>query len=344
MKFNYLSLEKSTSYSYFVIPKQLVKDPKFKKISTDAKLLYSLLMDRASLSISNGWIDDSNHVYIIYSTKEIMEDLGCSINSVTKFFKELTTFGLVEKIRQGLNRPDLIYVKDFTEEIKDEESLNSIESAGSSDSQNLGIRIHKNCESSFTKIVNQDSQKLGTNKTDINNTKKNKTNSSGSSTKLKVSDISEESCFSETAATADIISSVFDEKDISLSGKYFVNKWKSMNCSLDLIRLAIQDNLFRKDKLQLKHVDATLTEWFESGITSTDEATVYMQKQHEANKCAYRKEQSSTKRNVLKTGAEAGIKADSYIKPEETLIMNDAENEYSDAIFDLFSEVGINSV
>ncbi|MCQ2503719.1 MAG: replication initiator protein A [Saccharofermentans sp.] len=344
MKFNYLSLEKSTSYSYFVIPKQLVKDPKFKKISTDAKLLYSLLMDRASLSIRNGWIDDNNHVYIYYTNNEIIEDLGCSKNTVTKLMQELVSIGLVEKIKQGLNRPDKIYVKDFTDEIETESSENSIKSTVLPESQNLGVRNPKIWDSGIPLFVNQESQNLGANKTDINNTKKNKTNSSGSSTKLKVSDISEESCFSETAATADIISSVFDEKDISLSGKYFVNKWKSMNCSLDLIRLAIQDNLFRKDKLQLKHVDATLTEWFESGITSTDEATVYMQKQHEANKCAYRKEQSSTKRNVLKTGAEAGIKADSYIKPEETLIMNDAENEYSDAIFDLFSEVGINSV
>ena len=84
---------------------------------TSGKLLYGLMLDRMSLSMKNGWLDDENRAYIIYAVENIMEDLGCSKPTCIKVMRELDAdngIGLIEKKRRGLGKPDIIYVKNFT--------------------------------------------------------------------------------------------------------------------------------------------------------------------------------------------------------------------------------------
>ena len=79
--------------------------------------LYGLMLDRMSLSMKNGWLDDENRAYIIYTVDAIMEDLGCAKATCVKIMKELDTengIGLIEKKRRGLGKPDIIYVKNFS--------------------------------------------------------------------------------------------------------------------------------------------------------------------------------------------------------------------------------------
>lgn len=108
---------KSNQFSFFCIPRQLVKDKRFKHLSAEAKLLYGLLLDRTSLSIKNGWQDEVGQVYIYYTLQEIQENLGCCHDTATKLLTELgsgkTGFGLIERIRQGPGCPAKIYVKQF---------------------------------------------------------------------------------------------------------------------------------------------------------------------------------------------------------------------------------------
>lgn len=114
--FNYYYGEEAGRFSFFRIPKQLIKKQCFKKLSSDAKLLYGLMLDRLALSIKNGWRDDKNRAYIYYTTDNIMEDLCCSKTTCTKILAELDSkkgLGLIERKRQGLGRPDIIYVKKF---------------------------------------------------------------------------------------------------------------------------------------------------------------------------------------------------------------------------------------
>ena len=103
-------------FSFYRVPRLLIKDERFKKLSSDAKLLYGLMLDRMSLSIKNKWFDDYNRAYIIYTINSIMEDLGCGKEKAVKVLAELDNtkgIGLVEKVRRGLGRPDIIYVKNF---------------------------------------------------------------------------------------------------------------------------------------------------------------------------------------------------------------------------------------
>ena len=112
--FNYFSGAQSLQFAFYRIPKLLFTDKRFFGLSTDAKLLYGLLLDRMSLSVKNGWADADGRVYIIFTLAEIQKSLGCVEKSAVKYMKELEKIGLIEKKRQGQGKPTLIYVKNFT--------------------------------------------------------------------------------------------------------------------------------------------------------------------------------------------------------------------------------------
>ena len=76
-----------------------------------AKLLYTLLLDRATLSQKNNWIDTQGHIYVIYPLSHLAKDLGCCISSVTRSFSELENAQLVERIRSGFSKPSRILLK-----------------------------------------------------------------------------------------------------------------------------------------------------------------------------------------------------------------------------------------
>ena len=80
------------------------------------KILYGLMLDRMSLSVRNGWQDDDDRTYIIYTIDNIMEDLNCAKGKAVRTLAELDSengIGLIEKKRVGLGKPDIIYVKNF---------------------------------------------------------------------------------------------------------------------------------------------------------------------------------------------------------------------------------------
>lgn len=114
--FNYFYGTEADQFSFYRIPKALFKDDYFKNLSSDAKILYGLMLDRMSLSIKNQWFDDQNRAYIYFSIEDIMELLNCGRNKAVKSLQELddeTGIGLIEKRRQGFGKVNIIYVKTF---------------------------------------------------------------------------------------------------------------------------------------------------------------------------------------------------------------------------------------
>jgi hypothetical protein len=83
------------------------------KISTEAKVLYSFFKERTKLSIENKWINNVGEVYIIFTIEEIEGLLNCGKNKAIKAKKELLDIGLIKEKRQGLNKPNLIYIYDL---------------------------------------------------------------------------------------------------------------------------------------------------------------------------------------------------------------------------------------
>ena len=116
--YDYYYGDESSQFSFYRIPRQLITGERFKRLSTDAKLLYGLLLDRMGLSAKNGWYDKQGRVYIYYTLDEIQKDMNCGHDKATKLLVELDNgkngFGLIERVRQGQGRPTKIYVKRFT--------------------------------------------------------------------------------------------------------------------------------------------------------------------------------------------------------------------------------------
>jgi hypothetical protein len=111
---DYIRSAETEHFSFFRVPKILIQHDAFQRISAEAKLLYSILFDRTELSNKNGWRDDQDRVYIIFTIAEISESMNCGNKKAIQLLDELENkAGLIERKRQGLGKPNLIYVKSF---------------------------------------------------------------------------------------------------------------------------------------------------------------------------------------------------------------------------------------
>lgn len=152
--FDYFYGAEAEQFSFYRMPKVLITDDYFKSISSDAKILYGILLDRISLSIKNNWVDKDNRVYIIYTVEEVMKTMNCCESKAGKLMAELDTekgIGLIEKKRRGQGKPNLIYVKNFTVD-KDYSYLADIEDVN--DNQELTDKANE-----YNKNDNIQSQK-----------------------------------------------------------------------------------------------------------------------------------------------------------------------------------------
>lgn len=96
-------------FQYFQLPKWLFKEP-YKKLSNNAKIMYALLYNRLDLSLESKWHDRNGKVFMYFTTAEFCEELGCSEKTVTKIKKELVISGLLREERQGLTKPNRLYI------------------------------------------------------------------------------------------------------------------------------------------------------------------------------------------------------------------------------------------
>ena len=158
MTLDYFYGQTGELFSFYRIPKALFQEQRFQSLSTDAKTLYGILLDRMSLSAKNGWLDEQNRVFIIFTIEDVKRSLCCADNKATKLLRELEEFGLIERKRRGLGRPSLVYVKNF-----------------SADSSKTRFQNRENHESGGFKSASQDPAKPRCNKTDKNNTEMNET-------------------------------------------------------------------------------------------------------------------------------------------------------------------------
>lgn len=160
LQLDYYYGKEAEQYSFYRIPKILFTDQRFKGVSVEAKVLYGLLLDRMGLSVRNNWLDGEGRVYIIFTVADVMETLGCAEQKANKLLNELDSakgVGLIERVRRGLGKPNVIYVKNFICKAAPKQPESQI----------------KNCEnhkSGDVKITNLEMRKSQTNNTDLNKT------------------------------------------------------------------------------------------------------------------------------------------------------------------------------
>ena len=158
MTLDYFYGQAGELFSFFRIPKALFQEQQFQNLSTDAKTLYGILLDRMSLSVKNEWFDKKGRVFIIFTIEDVKRTLRCADNKATRLLRELEEFGLIERKRRGQGKPCLVYVKNF-----------------SSESSKESVKNRDNHDSCGSKIACQDPVKSRgikkkENKTEMNNT------------------------------------------------------------------------------------------------------------------------------------------------------------------------------
>ena len=158
MTLDYFYGQAGELFSFFRIPKALFQEQRFQNLSTDAKTLYGILLDRMSLSVKNEWFDKKGRVFIIFTIEDVKRTLRCADNKATRLLRELEEFGLIERKRRGQGKPCLVYVKNF-----------------SAESSKGSVKNRDNDDSCGSKIACQDPVKSRgikkkENKTEMNNT------------------------------------------------------------------------------------------------------------------------------------------------------------------------------
>lgn len=107
---NVYTIHEENSHRFYQVPKELFIDEYYKGMNSDSKLLYSVLLDRKELSRKNNWIDEYGQVYLIYTRSDLAELLGISVRSIQRAFNILKELDLIKEERQGLNKPNKIFI------------------------------------------------------------------------------------------------------------------------------------------------------------------------------------------------------------------------------------------
>lgn len=180
MNNNLYKINEVTQHKYYQVPKELYTNPRYKTvINNDAKMLYALLLDRMELSRTNGWIEDDGTIFLIFKREDLADMLGICVTTVWRAIKQLKEVGLIEEKRQGLNRPNLIYIGKIDYSVPEDETTendeiivddNASNPFLSSDIENLKVRTFTAEKSGVLNNKGQDISDLKPNDTDnINN-------------------------------------------------------------------------------------------------------------------------------------------------------------------------------
>ena len=169
---NYYYAEEAEQFQFFKFPKALITEPVFSGISMESKVLYGLMLDRMSLSRKEGWIDEKERVFIIYTIEQIKSDLHISNTPAVNILRELEETGLIEKVRRGQGRPSVIYVKNFVTIIAEQEHDSRILKSRILEFQKVEFKNSKKQNSRSIDNRSQEFQKVES--TNTNNKETNK--------------------------------------------------------------------------------------------------------------------------------------------------------------------------
>lgn len=224
MSNNYFTITEQYRERFYQLPKVFFTNENYKKMSNDAKISYAILKDRLELSIQNNWVDNDGNIYFIYTIKKLEDILNCGNQKVNKIKKELENVGLLIQKRQGLNKPNLLYLlKPEIKEIdiykisEEEKTVNPLQ-----DKEMLKSHFRK-CEnhtSGNVKITRQDVLKSHASDTEFSDTELNDTE------------------FNDTTTT----------KEQYSSGSSNISKW------INKIQIEFQIKITKQYQEQLKHL------------------------------------------------------------------------------------------
>lgn len=107
--------------AFYQMP-QWLYEPPYNVLSDKAKQVYMFLFDRRTLSIQNKWFDEKGDVFVYFTNEQLMEKLNCSNKPIVQAKKELHDIGLLREVRQGVNKPNRLYISGSVESTRQEVS------------------------------------------------------------------------------------------------------------------------------------------------------------------------------------------------------------------------------
>lgn len=181
-EFDYYYGQEAEQFTFYRIPKVLFTSDVFHGLSSDAKVLYGLMLDRMSLSLKNQWLDELNRVFIYFTLEDVMKYMNCGHNKGVRIMAELDSekgIGLIERVKQGLGKPTKIYVKSFMltqreASITDKEVNHKLSTKLFTEE----VQTSEKGKSGVPKKGSLDFRKAEANKTNINKTELNDMNKS----------------------------------------------------------------------------------------------------------------------------------------------------------------------
>ena len=231
--------------AFYQMP-QWLYEPPYNILSDKAKQIYMFLFDRRTLSIQNKWFDEKGDVYVYYTNEQLMEKLNCSKPTIISAKKELADMGLLREFRQGVNKPNRLYI---------------------SGSKKTLLQEVKKVDHGSKKTLLQEVKKVDTIKTDNINTNLSRLSEPDGAGANYIDSIEDAPAENDLGIVHDWIFSEFGRYPTPFEIedlKYFLQ-----DHSKEVIKLAIKECV-GNGKPYFKYLDSILRDWKQKGLTTVE--------------------------------------------------------------------------
>ena len=241
--------------TFYQLPQWLF-DPEYKDMSLRAKVVYALIFDRRSLSLENNWYDKNGNVYMYFTNQQMMEKLNCSEKTIISSKKELEKYGLIREVRQGVNRPNRLYING-TVKITGQE----LEKLQYGTVKITGQELEK-LQYGTVKITGQELEKLQSIKTNNIKTNNIKTNNNHTNI-INIDDVVNPKSFSQIIKSSNI---KINERHTQMLMDYITLD----HFTIPMIQYAVEKTE-DAGSTSFNYLKAILENWKKEGFTSLEE-------------------------------------------------------------------------
>ena len=231
--------------TFYQLPQWLF-DPEYKDMSLRAKVVYALIFDRRSLSLENNWYDKNGDVYMYFTNQQMMDKLNCSEKTIISSKKELEKYGLIREVRQGVNRPNRLYINGTVK---------------------TTVQELEKLQHGTVKTTVQELEKLQSIKTNNIKTNNNHTNI------INIDDVVNPKSFSQIIKSSNI---KINERHTQMLLDYIGLD----NMTVDMIQYAIEKTE-DAGSTSFNYLKAILENWKKEGFTSLEEVEEHEKKRQE---------------------------------------------------------------
>ena len=246
--------------AFYQMP-QWLYEPPYNVLSDKAKQIYMFLFDRRTLSIQNKWFDEKGDVFVYYTNEQLMEKLNCSKPTIISAKKELADMQLLREVRQGVNKPNRLYISGSKKTL-----LQEVKKVDHGSKKTL-LQEVKKVDHGSKKTLLQEVKKVDTIKTDNINTNLSRPSEPEGADGNSLYSIEDAPAENDLGVVHDWIFSEFGRYPTPFEIedlKYFLQ-----DHSKEVIKLAIKECV-GNGKPYFKYLESILRDWKQKGLVTVE--------------------------------------------------------------------------